>query len=174
MRTKDIALTSSVAVLTMLGALFAVAPAPLNASADDVPTVDVNGVSISVVTSAPRRRPTAKLTLVNTTEDAVVVSGTLTLYETSLASMGGRMAMPSKERWNHDCLFVLNAGEEKTVELRAGSKLRPNTMGHFTFAVKAPGEEVLYTESFVPRGKKDKEETAVAALAPRPLIVEAN
>ncbi len=170
MGLKDIFVSGAVAGFTMLGALALVAPVEVNASRDAIETVNVNGVEMSVRTLKARRRPTAELTLHNPSDEALVMRGTLKLYETSLANLGGRMAQPSIERWEEDCLYVLNAGETKKVKLRAKKKLRKRTMGHFTFTFdgddNANGDagEVLYTARFRPKRAKAKAPVQVASL----------
>ncbi len=153
MGQKDLIITAAVAGVTMFGALGVFAPHEVDASLEGERSVAIDGVDVSIVTTKARRRPTVRLSMLNNTDEAVVLSGTLSLYETSVKDMGGRMARPPIERWQRDCLYVLNAGEKKTVRLRAKKRLKKGSMASFAF--RAGGED-LYTASFVPKVPKEK------------------
>ena len=148
MRAKDFTITAGIAVATMVGALALVGPTGVDARRGAKRSIRTKGVQASIRTTRTTRRPTAQLTLVNTTNDTVQVNPRVALYSEAPGSEFSRMVSRPREHWSNEQLYVLEPGETKTVDLDPDKKVPRRSLAWFSLRA---GKRQTDTNAFVAR-----------------------
>lgn len=148
MRTQDLAITAGIAMITMVGGLALFAPTGVDARRGKKRAFKVDGVEMSLRNTRTTRQPTARLTLVNTTNETVHINPRIALFTEAPGSEFSRMVQRPRERWSDEPLYVLEPRESKTVDIDPAKKIPRRTLAWFTLR---SGKRQTETPSFVAR-----------------------
>jgi len=152
MSAKDFAIVAGIATATLVGTLAVVGPTGVDAGRGKRRAIRAKGVEMSLRTTRTTRRPTAQLTLVNTTNDTVQLNPRIALYTEARGSEFSRMVQPPRQRWSDEPLLVLEPGETKTVEIDPDQKIPRRSLAWFTVSA---GKRQLNTNNFVARSPRN-------------------
>lgn len=152
MHIRDLTIVASIATVTLIGSLALFAPTGVDAGRGKRRAVRARGVEMSIRTTRATRNPTARLTLVNTTERTVEVSPRIALFTETPGSRHARMVQPPRQQWkSDDSLYVLEPGETRTVELDPSKRIPRRSLAWFSLR---HGKRQIDTNDFVARAPR--------------------